>query len=384
MQRRVAIIGVGYTPFRPITPDMSFKEMMFEAAQKAYEDAGVCPRRDIDAFVTCEEDFTHGRSIFNIHTPDNIGAVMKRIHTLPAESLYGLADAFMLINTGLVDVMAVESHSKASNMLTPNYLVAHAMDPVYNKPLGYNPYFIAGMEMNRYMHDSGVTREQCALVSVKNRANALLNPDAAYGDRVGVDDVLESEMMFWPLSRLDMSSPADGGIVMVVACEEKAKALCANPVWVRGVGWCSDAPSLETREWGEAVYARLAGEMAYRVAGVTNPRIEVDFAEVDDTFTYKELQHLEALKLCAPGQAGFMVEEGATQRDGAFPVNVSGGSLGVGRLDEATGLQKVLEVVLQLRGEAGPRQLEDVRVGLAQSWRGVPANSGAVAILSNE
>lgn len=384
MIRRVAIIGIGYTPFRSITPDVSFKEMMFEAAAKAYEDAGVCPRSDIDAFVTCEDDFTHGRSIFNIHTPDNIGAVLKPIHTLPAESIYGLADAYMLINTGLVDIMAVESHSKASNMLTPNYLVAHAMDPVYNKPLGYNPYFIAGMEMNRYMWETGVTKEQCALVAVKNKANALRNPAAVHGDKISVDDVLNSETMFYPLSRLDISSPADGGIVMVLACEEKAKVLCDKPIWVRGVGWCSDAPSLETREWGEAVYARLAGEMAYRVAGIKNPRKEIEFAEVDDTFSYKELQHLEALKLCHRGEAGFMVEEGATEREGEFPVNVSGGCLGVGRLDEATGLQKVLEVVLQLRGEAGKRQLPNVKVGLAQSWRGVPANSGAVIILSNE
>lgn len=384
MLRRVAIIGVGYTPFRSISPDVSFKEMMFEAATRAYEDAGVCPGRDIDAFVTCEDDFTHGRSIFNIHTPDNIGAVLKRIHTLPAEGIYGLADAFMLINTGIVDIMAVESHSKASNMLTPNYLIAHAMDPIYNKPLGYNPYFIAGMEMNRYMCETGVTKEQCAMVAVKNKGNALINPLAAYGDRLTVDDILNSEMMFYPLSRLDMSSPADGGIVMVLACEEKAKLLCDKPVWVRGIGWCSDAPSLETREWGEAVYARLAGEMAYRVAGIKNPRKEIDFAEVDDTFSYKELQHLEALKLCRRGEAGAMVEEGATEREGEFPVNVSGGSLGVGRLGETTGLQKVLEVVLQLRGEAGKRQLSDVKVGLAQSWRGIPANSGAVIILSGE
>ncbi|MBE0430791.1 MAG: acetyl-CoA acetyltransferase [Dehalococcoidia bacterium] len=384
MQRRVAIIGIGYTPFRPITPELSFKEMMFEAAQRAYEDAGVCPRRDIDAFVTCEEDFTHGRSIFNIHMPDNIGAVLKRIHTLPADGIYGLADAYMLINTGLVDVMAVESHSKASNMLTPNYLVAHAMDPVYNKPLAYNPYFIAGMEMNRFLCETGTTEEQCALVAVKNKANALLNPQAAYGDRITLDDVLDSEMMFHPLSRLEMSAPADGGIVMVLACEEKAYALSDRPVWVRGVGWCSDAPSLETRDWGKAVYAQLAGDMAYRVAGIGNPRLEIDFAEVDDTFAYKELQHLEALRLCRPGEAGLMVEEGGTLRDSELPVNVSGGSLGVGRLDEATGLQKVLEVVIQLRGEAGSRQLDDVQVGLAQSWRGLPANSGAVAILSNE
>ncbi len=381
--RRVAIIGVGYVGFRSISPDLSFKELMFEAAVRAYEDAGVCPRRDIDAFVTCEEDFAEGRSIYNIHTPDNLGAVLKPIHTLPAEGIYGIIDAYMLIRTGLMDTVAVESHSKASNMLTPNYLIAHAMDPI-NRPLRFNPYFIAGMEMNRYLSESGTTKEQCALVTVKNKANALLNSSAAYADRISIEDVLNSEMMFYPLSRLDISPPADGGIVFVVACEEKAKVLSKKPIWIRGVGWCSDTPNLETREWGEAIYARLAGEMAYRIAGIKDPRKEIDFAEVDDTFSYKELQHLEALKLCRRGEAGFMVESGATQRDGEFPVNVSGGSLGVGRLEEATGLQKVLEVVLQLRGEAGKRQLPNVKVGLAQSWRGLPANSGAVVILSNE
>jgi acetyl-CoA C-acetyltransferase len=384
MPRRVAIIGVGYTPFRSITPDVSFKEMMFEAATKAYEDAGVCPQHDIDGFVTCEEDFAHGRSIFNIHTPDNIGAVLKPIHTIPGDGIYGLAAAYMQISTGLMDVVAVESHSKASNMLTPNHLIAHALDPIYNKPLGHNPYFIAGMEMNRYLFETGVTKEQCALVTVKNKTNALANPLAAYGDRVSVEDVLLSEVMFYPLSRLDMSFQADGGIVMVLASEEKAKVLSKKPIWIKGIGWCSDTPSLETREWGRATYAQLAAEMAYRVAGIEYPRKEIDFAEVDDTFSYKELQHLEALKLCHRGEAGAMVEAGATQREGELPVNVSGGSLGVGHLIEATGLQRTLEVVLQLRGEAGKRQLPNVKVGLAQSWRGIPTTSGAVIILSNE
>jgi acetyl-CoA C-acetyltransferase len=171
---------------------------------------------------------------------------------------------------------------------------------------------------------------------------------------------------------------------MVLAAEEKTKALSDKPIWIRGIGWCSDTPGLETRDWGQALYARLAGEMAYKMAGIKHPRKEIDFVEIDDTFSYKELQHLEALKLCHRGEAGALVEEGATQRGGELPVNVSGGSLGVGHLVEATGLQRVLEVVLQLRGEAGKRQLPNVKVGLAQSWRGLPTNSGAVIILSNE
>lgn len=384
MGKRVGIVGVGVTPFRSITPDISFKEMMFEAGAKAYDDAGISPQTDLDAFVTCEEDFEHGRSIFNEQTSDNVGCVLKPGHTVPADGIHGLIEAFMEIRSGLYNVVAVESHSKASNVINRNSLLAHATDPVYNKPLDFNPYFIAGMEMNRYLSDSGATREQCASVVVKNKANALRNDLAAYGEKVDIEDVLDSEMMFYPLSRRDMSIHADGGISMVLASEERAKALTDKPIWIRGVGWCSDAPSLETREWGEAVYARLAGEMAYKIAGIKHPRKEIDFAEIGDTFSYKELQHMEALKLCRRGEAGVMVEEGATQREGEFPINVSGGSLGVGHLVEATGLQRVVEVVLQLRGEAGKRQLPDVKVGLAQSWRGIPGVSGAVIILSKE
>jgi acetyl-CoA C-acetyltransferase len=123
--------------------------------------------------------------------------------------------------------------------------------------------------------------------------------------------------------------------------------------------------------------------MAYRQAGIHNPRKEIDFAEVDDTYAYKELQHLEALGFCRPGEAGLLTEEGVTAPDGDLPVNVSGGSLSNGNLIEATGLARALEVVLQLRGQAGARQLENVQVGLAQSWRGAPTTSGAVTVLSN-
>jgi acetyl-CoA C-acetyltransferase len=269
-------------------------------------------------------------------------------------------------------------------MLARNYLVAHALDPVYNKPLAHHPSFIAGMEMNRYLCETGTTKAQCASVVVKNKTNAMHNPSSVYGEKVTVEEVLGSKMLFYPLSQLDMCGYADGAIVMVLASEERARSLTDKPIWIRGIGWCTEAPSLETRDWGEAVYTKLAGEMAYKVAGIKQPRKEVDFAEVDDTYSYKELQHLEALQLCRRGEAGCMVEEGATQREGEFPVNVSGGSLGIGHLVEATGLQRALEVVLQLRGEAGSRQLCDVKTGVAQSWRGIPGTSGAVIVLSNE
>jgi len=123
--------------------------------------------------------------------------------------------------------------------------------------------------------------------------------------------------------------------------------------------------------------------MAYNQAGIQNPVQFIDFAELDDTYAYKELQALETLAFCSPGEAGELTLGGFTAADGEIPVNISGGSLGWGHLLDATGLARALEVVLQLRGEAGSRQLKDVEVGLAQSWRGVPTTSTAVAILSN-
>jgi acetyl-CoA C-acetyltransferase len=384
MPPRVAIVGVGRTAFRPITPDLSFKELMFEAAVKAYEDAGINPREDVDSFVSCAEDFIEGRSISDIHVPDQIGAVLKPVHTIPGDGIYGIIAAYMQICTGTMHTVVVEAHSKASNVLTFDHITAFALDPVFNRPLGYNPNFIAGMEMNRFLHETKTTREQCARVAVKNRRNALDNPLAAYGARITVEEVLNSPVMFYPLTRMDMSSPVDGAIVMVLASEEKVRQLKGKPVWIKGIGWCSDTPSLENREWGKAIYAQLTAEMAYRMAGITAPRKEIDLAEVDDTFSFKELQHLEALGLCRKGEAGWLVEEGATSKGGDLPVNLSGGSLGVGHLVEASGLDRVAEVVIQLRGEAGKQQIPGAKTGLAQCWRGIPSASGAVVILTNE
>jgi len=380
--RNVAIVGVGYSGFRSITPDMSYKELMYEAAAKAYEDAGVDPRRDVESFVSVAEDFNEGTSIFDEYVPDQIGAVLKPVHTISGEGIHGLIAAYMQVLTGAMDIVMVEAHSKASNILNLSDVVAYAMDPIYNRPLGANPLFIAGMEMNRYLYETGTTEEQCAQVVVKNRGNSFLNPSAAYGASLSMDAVMNSELISYPLKRLEISSHADGAIVMVLASGDVAEELADLPIWIGGVGWCNDTPSLETRDWEGAIYARKSAEMAYRMAGIRNPRMEIDLAEIDDTFAYKELQHMEALGLCREGEAGFLVEEGATELDGELPVNPSGGSLGVGHLLDASGLARVLEIVLQLRGEAGRRQLMDVETGLAFGWRSIPTTSGAAVVLS--
>lgn len=383
MAERVAIIGVGHTQFRPTSPGLSYKELMFEAATKAYADAGIDPRRDVESFVSCSEDLNEGISIFDEYVPDQLGAAMRPVHTVSGDGLQGLAAAYMQILTGVFKVVAVEAHSKASNLLTPNHVLALALDPLFVRPLELNPYFVAGLEACRYLAETGTSREQCAYVVAKNRRNALANPAAAYGALLEPTDVLNAPPAFTPLTRLEVSGPADGAVVVVLAAEEVVRALPrCRPVWLRGIGWCSDTHALDSRDWGQAVYAQRAAQMAYRQAGVRQPRREVDFAEVDDTFAYKELQHLEALGLFRRGEAGPATQEGLTQRDGDFPVNPSGGSLGVGHLLEATGLQRLAEAVQQLRGEAGPRQLPNVATAVVQSWRGIPTTTGAVAVLA--
>ncbi len=381
MKERVGIVGIGWSGFLPQSPDLSYKEMIYEAASRAYHNAGIDPRRDIDSFITVAEDFHEGTSIFDEYTPDQIGAALRPVHTIAGDGIQGLATACMLLLTGQSNIVAVEAHSKASNMLTTAYINAYAQDPVHNRPLHLNSHFIAGMEMNRYLYETGATHEQCASVVIKNRRNALDNPSAPYGGNFTLSEILSGAPVSFPLGMHECARYADGSIVMVLASEKDALALNAHPIWVLGVGWCNDSPSLESRNWCQLPYVTKAAQMAFRQSGINNPLNAIDFAEVDDLFAYKELQSLEALGFFQSGEAGMLTLEGYTNPSGEFPVNVSGGCLGGGNLLDATGMARVLEIVLQLRGQAGARQLQNVKIGLAQSWRGLPTTSGSVIIL---
>ncbi len=384
MPAKVAIIGVGHTAFRATSPGLSYKELMFEAATRAYEDAGLDARSEIDSFLTCSEDLAEGTSIFDEYVPDQIGGAERPVYTVGGDAIQGLATAYMQIASGIVDVVSVEAHSKASNVVTPGELHAFALDPIFVRPLGFNAHAMAGLEASAYLAATGTTREQCAHVVAKNRRNALANPSAAHAAAIDPQDVLASPPAFAPLTELEVSAPADGALVIVLASEERAKKLKGQPVWLRGIGWSTGSGITAGPDGASADYARSAAEMAYRMADIRDPSKEIDFAEVDDSYSFKEPQHLEALGLFGPGRAGAATAEGATAREGNLPVNVSGGSLGVGQLFEASGGQRVAEVVAQLRGEAGPRQIKKAKTGLAQSWRGVPTATGAVVVLSRD
>ncbi len=379
--QRVAIVGAGSTGFRPIISDLSYKEIMFEAATKAYADAGINPREEVDSFVSAAEDLNTGTSIFDEYTPDQLGAVLKPLLTVSGDGIHALATAYMQIQTGILDVVAVEAHSKASEILDPVKLMNFALDPMLNRPLGAHPYHVAGLEMNRFLHATGLNEEDCARIVVKNRRNALFNPNGAFGADLEVGDVTGSTPLFTPLKTLDCSSACDGAVVLVLAAASRAKRMTSTPVWIDGVAWYTDTPSLETREWERAVYAELAAKRAYKMAEIKNPNKEVDLFEIDDTFSYKELQHLSALMKIEAGELAKSLEEGALELDGDTPVNPSGGSLGVGNSLECSGLERVYEAVQQLRGDAGRLQVKNAECAVAQSWRGLPTTSGALTVL---
>jgi acetyl-CoA C-acetyltransferase len=380
----VAVVGIGHAGFAPITSGVSYKELMFEAAQRAYFDAGVDPRGDVDSFVCCSEDFLEGTSIFDEYVPDQLGAMQRPVQTVAGDGLLGLATGLMLIRSGIASVVAVESHSKVSDVRSLGSIEAFALDPVLNRPLGLSPLAIAGLDMNAFVERTGLTEEHCAAVAAKNRSNALDNPRAAYPAQLATEDVDDSAPAFWPLRELEIAGRADGCVVFVLAGEDRARDLSEAPVWVLGVGWSSGSPTLESRLWGEADAVTRAAELAYRRADLTDPAEEIDLAEVDDTYAFRELLHLEALGLGDARELAKLLQEGDLEVDGDLPVNPSGGSLGQGNLFEANGLVRALECVEQLRGEAGERQVDEAYVAVAQSVRAIPSTSAAVAVLAND
>lgn len=357
--QKVAIIGVGQSQTNSIISDLSYKELMFQAAVKAYHDAEI-ESKEVKSFICCSEDFLEGTSITDEYVPDQLGGMQKPVCTIGGNGLHGIVNAYMQICTGLIDTALVEAHSKISDVLSLNHILEFGFDPLYNR-LGINPHFIAGLEMNRFLSENKLKRDNCAEVVVKNKKNALNNPLACYGSNLNVEDVLSSEIVSFPLTKLDISQSADASTVVVLASDAKVKNK-KRAVWIKGVGWSSEQFSLESRDFANAGYAKKSAELAYKFAKIT-PK-QIDIAEVDDTYSYKELQHIKALKLTE-----------------STPVNISGGSLGIGYTFENSGLLRLAEVVTQLRYEAGKRQLKKADIGLAQAWRGIPTNSGAIVIL---
>ncbi len=386
MRRRVAVVGAGMTIFRRRLLETG-KELAFEASRAALDSAGV-DLKDVDSVVmgTAPEAFdgVHMKGEYLLDGAGGVGRPYTRVYVGGGTGVFIPIAGYWHVASGLSDVCLAVGEEKMSSVHPhPQGAFNSIFDAALERPLGVNLVWIFALEMRRYMHKYGIKEEEIAAVAVKNKRNALDHPCAQLGARISVEDVMKSEPMVWPVKRLDISPPSDGAAAVVLASEEVARKLTKSPVWIDGVGWNIDSTYWTDRELAYPLYLENAAKMAYRMAGIENPRKEVDFAEAYDPFDYKELHHLEGLQLAGKGKAAEMTAQGITQRNGELPVNPSGGLLGVGNPIAAAGMMKICELFWQLRGEAGKRQVKrDVRTGVAQAWGDLMQFSSVVVMRS--
>ncbi len=383
--RKVAVVGAGMTKFVRRAQETG-KELAFEAAKMALDSCEL-KLEDVDgvALGTAPDAFD-GVHMKGEYLSDGAGAWRKpfmRSYVGGGTGVFTPIQGWYHVASGLFDVCLVVCEEKMSSCQPhPQGAFLTIFDHTTERPLGPNLLWIFALEMNRYMQMHGLQKKDIALVSVKNKRNAADHPCALLGDpNITVEDILNSEVLAWPVQRLDVSPVSDGAVALVLAAENVAKRITDQPVWIKGVGWALDTAYWTNRDLYYPKYVEYAARMAYEMAGIREPRKEIHIVEPYDPFDYKELHHLEGLLLADKGDAPRLTAEGVTARTGNMPVCPSGGLLGVGNPIAAAGLMKVAEIFWQLRGEAGNRQVPGKPItGLAQAW-GDLMQVGTVIIL---
>ncbi len=370
--RRVAVVGAGMTKFMRRAQDTA-QELSFQATKMCLDQAGV-KIDQVDAVVhgTAPDAFD-GVHMKGDHLSGGSGGHRKpymRGYVGGGTGVFAPIQGWYHIASGLFDTCLVVCEEKMSSCQPhPQGAFLTIFDHTTERPLGPNLLWIFALEMNRYMSTYGIDIRDIARVSVKNKGNALDHPCAQLGEKLTVDDVMASEVLAWPVHRSMVSPTSDGACAVLLAAEEVANRICDKPVWIEGVGWNLDTSYWTNRDLAYPKYVENAARMAYRMAGIKEPRKEINIVEPYDPFAYKELHHLEGLQFCKRGEAPRMTADGVTARNGDLPVCPSGGLLGVGNPIAAAGAMKIAELFWQLRGEAGKRQVPGTpRRGLAQAW----------------
>lgn len=390
MENRVCIVGIGLVESAQSIFELSHKELLFYSTRKALDDAGL-ERKDIGGAITSSYDFLEGRSLSNQFTLDSIGGVMKPCDLrLGEDGIYSLFAGYMEVMADPSKFVVVASVQKASERdsegLGYQKLIAASMEPVFSRPvcnsipnlLGLEPV-LAAMEARAFMERSGLKEEQLARVAVKNFNNANSGREKS---AINLKAVLESELFSWPIRQLTRAKEADAACTLILASEKKVRSMAQSPVFIRGIGWCSDQSHLAFRQQGLARETKWAAHQAYKMAGIQRPDKEINLAEVSDWYAHRELMHCEALGFCNLGEIGSCIADGVFEKEGPLPVNVSGGLLGRGNAIGTSGLTRAAQVALQIRGQANGYQVPGVEVGLAHSWSGIPTATAGVAVLS--
>jgi acetyl-CoA C-acetyltransferase len=255
-------------------------------------------------------------------------------------------------------------------------ILATASDQEWEAFFGATFPGIYAMIATRHMYEYGTTKEQLAQVAVKNHANGAFNPYAQYQSPISLESVMKATMVAYPLGLMDCSPVSDGAASLVLCAAEKAKKYTDRPVKIIGSGQASDTLALHGRRDICTLDATVyAAKMAYKHANLT-PK-DIDFAEVHDCFTIAEICAIEDLGFVKKGDGGKAIDNKITTLDGSLPINTSGGLKAKGHPVGATGVAQIVELTMQLRGEAGKRQVKDAKIGLAHNVGG----SGATCVI---
>jgi len=389
LKDKVAIIGVGCTKFGE-NFNLDYKDMLVDSYTEAMEDAGIEPK-DIDAawLATAFPDMAHfeGNSGSSLAEPLNLyGRPITHVTNYCATGMDAVRNAAMAVASGNARFAYIGGVEKMRDVGPRESLIAQVVKtghPVVGK--GATAPGMFAMLETRYMAKYGVDRTPFAEVSVKNHANGSLNPKAHFGRPVTIEAVLNAPMIAYPLSLYECTPVSDGSASAIITTPEIAKSLKKDYILVKAMSLSIDAgytPQFDKyNEFLGFKATQNAGVMAYKEAGIKNPHDEIDFAEVHDCFTITEVVNYEDLQFCRRGDGWKFVHEGRSSLQGELPVNPSGGLQSSGHPIGATGVRMVYELVTQLRGKAGKRQVKNARVGLAHNLGG-PGSVASVAILA--
>lgn len=353
-------------------------EMIFEAVRGALDDAGL-KKKDITTVISCTNDYYDGRTISNCWTVEVGGGYMADESKVEMDGAHAVLYGLMRILSGNHKLAVVWAGSMASCF--PYHAARlYETDPTWERPNALvNDINASGFQMRAYMEKYGVSAEDIAKIAVKNRKNAVKNPLAlleAQNANLTVKDVLESEIHADPVTELMVAQPCDGVAALLLAPEQQALKITDNPIWITGVGYNQDAYYLGDRELSGCKSMELAGKMAFDMAGIKDPKSEIDLAELFEAYAHEELIFTEALGLADKGKGPSLNSE----IGGDFPVNPSGGALG-GNPPCATGLIRIIEAAKQIKGEANGYQVKNAKRAIASGQIGMCAQNNILYVL---
>ena len=381
--RDVAIIGIGGTKFGKYT-HLSVRDLGEEACIKAMRDAGVKPT-DIElAYAGNLAQWEWGQGLL-------IGQVVLRelgLTRIPitrvengcATASCAFREAWFKVAAGECDV-ALAFGVEQMNVVGSDKMLSIFTGPQYPEragDMGFTAPGIFALMARRHMEEFGTTREQLAMVAVKNRKYGSQNPEAQLTTPVTLEQVLNDRMIVDPLTLPQCCPRGDGAAAVVLASKEAARKFTTKPVWVAASVHVSGLYPHDQSYTFFDTDVRGA-KAAYEMAGLGPD--DLDLAEVHDCFSTAEIVHYEDLGFCAKGEGGRYVEDGLADIGGKVPVNISGGLLSKGHVIGATGISQIIEVARQLRGEAGPRQIPDAKVGLQHNGGGFIHTDTACCII---